>query len=190
MELIKEVKDNNSTLQNNIQISVTDNNFYQNLVEFNLNSEKSLQIYQDYKNNLKNYSNFNNNLEVDKFGSRYKLEDNSGHENELVYKLKNGDKLEDCDKLVNSLESRNKFDDDDELINSLKSKNKVENNNELGNSLESKNEFENNIELENRNSLEGSDKYMSRLKYKDSNNKSESDSNNSTIRDTSNIDIK
>ncbi|CAG8720424.1 3665_t:CDS:2, partial [Cetraspora pellucida] len=168
---------NDSTLQSNIQILATDNNFYQNSVEFNLNLEESLQAYQDYKNNLENYSNFDNNLEVNKFESGFELED------------------------MNSLESRNKFNDGDELMNSLESENEVENNDELENSLENKNEFKNNIELENslwsRNKFEnndelknkGSDEYISRLKYEDSNNESESDSNNSTITDTSNMDI-
>ncbi|CAG8477861.1 13471_t:CDS:2 [Cetraspora pellucida] len=179
--------------------SATNNNFYQNSVEFNLNLEEFLQAYQDYENNLENYSNFNNNLEVDKFENEFELEDSSGHENELLRKQK-------------------KFDDDDELMNSLESKNEVENNDELKNSLESKNEFENNVELENKcgnefedndksenslisrnefenydeleNSLEDGNKYMSRLEYEDSNNESESDSNNSTITDTSNMDIK
>ncbi|CAG8783981.1 29653_t:CDS:1, partial [Racocetra persica] len=74
---------NASTLQNNIQISATDNNFYQNSVKFNLNSEESLQTYQVYENNFENYNDFDNNLEVDKFGSGFKLENSSGREDEL-----------------------------------------------------------------------------------------------------------
>ncbi|CAG8837580.1 9553_t:CDS:1, partial [Racocetra persica] len=51
--------------------------------EFNLNSEESLQIYQVYENNFENYNDFDNNLEVDKFGSGFELEDSSGREDEL-----------------------------------------------------------------------------------------------------------
>ncbi|CAG8748808.1 6034_t:CDS:2, partial [Dentiscutata heterogama] len=155
---------NNSTIQSNIQIPAIDNNIYQNSFEFNLNSEEFIKVYQDYENNLENYSNFDDNLEVDGFG--------------------------DINKLLNSLKGRNKFDSDNELVNSLENEDKFEDNDELGNSLVSRNEFEDNNEswnsLESKNEFEDNDKdeFISKLEYKNSDNKLEDNSNISTITKT------
>ncbi|CAG8448258.1 11567_t:CDS:2, partial [Scutellospora calospora] len=91
---------NDLLLQNNDQILAINNplhNFYQSSSEFNLNLEEPMSTYQECENNSENCNDFDDNLEVDKFGNRLE------YENELV------DSLEYEDKLVNSLESGNEF---------------------------------------------------------------------------------